>query len=223
MALSYRSVWAEAVFLYPEWNRNTEQWHFHPPLSQTRLSCSLEEGLPSPVWINTFVRKREKREANEGVWRDDFSLRRETSVSGIWSEGWSTFSLLSFLILEFFYEVFSDWERCEEGTQRPCWSLGRQKRNSFIQTEPGDSSSSLQPDTVCLNVVRNCVWVYLWTLNKYADFICMCAVTCVPIYSCSFCMFVLKCKGNLEYTRRLSSFHLSLSSTLSLSTAWVDY
>lgn len=37
-ALSYRRACAEAVFLYPEWNRNMEQWHFHPPLSQARLS-----------------------------------------------------------------------------------------------------------------------------------------------------------------------------------------
>ena len=45
--LSCRSGCGEAVFLYPERNRNMEQWHF--PLHYTRPGWlqSLEEGLLS--------------------------------------------------------------------------------------------------------------------------------------------------------------------------------
>lgn len=50
----------------------------------------------------------------------------KTSVRRIW---WRLF------IWGSFYEVYSDWwkerERCEEGPQRPCWLIRRQKWKSF--------------------------------------------------------------------------------------------
>lgn len=51
------------------------------------------------------MRQKETSESNEGVQRDGLSPRNETSVRGIRSEGWSPFSLLSFLILGFFFKV----------------------------------------------------------------------------------------------------------------------
>lgn len=190
-----------------------EQWHFHPPLSQASPPCSLEEGLSSPVERNKFVRQKETSESNEGVQRDSLSPRSETSVRGIQSEGWSPFSLLSFLILGFFfYKVhLEDGKREQRETL-----LITQKAEVKVLFELGDSSCSLLLDAVCLNPVCNFVWVHLGTKQICSN---TRAGTCVAINSCSFHMFILKCKGKPEYARRLCSFHLSLSSTLSLSTA----
>lgn len=119
------------LFLYPESNRNMEQWHFHRPLSQAWLSCSLKEGLPSPVWINKFVRQKEQIKANEVVQRDRNQHQRDL----VW--GLESFSLLSFLILVGLFFFFMKYARVGEDVRRehrdPAdHSDGRSERGLFV-------------------------------------------------------------------------------------------
>lgn len=97
-ALSYTSVWAEAVFA--SW---VKQEHgtmaFSPSIKPglASLRALWKRGFPSSVWINTFARQKEQIKANEVVQRDRTQCQRDL----VW--GLETFSWLSFLILGGFF------------------------------------------------------------------------------------------------------------------------
>lgn len=172
-------MWGSSVFV-PRAKQEHGTMAFSPPLHQAWLLQSLEEGLLLLVWVNNCLDEKEDegmREKREGAQWASFPPQSKTSVRGIWSEDWRLFIWGSFL---------------GGGGKGKMWGgttetlLTNQKAEVKVLflshlgcSEPGDSSSSLQQETIFQNL-------------QCEIFFCVC--TCVREKKWCVCAYVHVCR-----------------------------
>lgn len=156
---------------------------FYPPLSQAWPSFSLEEGLPSLVWINKFVRQKEQIKANEVV-------QRQKPVSWGFGLRSGVFFFTFFFNLRFFFpwsmlRLGKMWggntkalliiQKAEAKAADSCWT------GWLLQLTAARHRGSKSSVSLCLGAPEKRICrFHLHT----------CAGTCIPINSCSFpCLY----------------------------------
>lgn len=186
--LSCRSRCKEAVFLYHERNRNTEQWHFPLHYTRTWLLQSLEEGLLSlMVWVNKRRDQKERKwkweQKERAQWGPPPQELDQCKRDLVWG-------LKAFYQRLFFYEVFGLGKERERDVRRDQRALlTNQKAEVKVHflshlgySELGDSSSSLQRETIFQNL--HCVALFLcmhlcpWEKWCVCRFVHMCRHLC---------------------------------------------